>query len=118
MAESQIEFAVDPRQAPEIFDLYADCNPARDHTNFIVSHNRPDIVMHVKVEVFDLMGRPVWTGEQNAKSDMGLSEPLAWDLTDPAGRRVNRGIYLYRATVTTDHEQYVSASRKLAVTAP
>ncbi len=118
MAESQIEFSVDPRQAPEIFDLYADCNPARDHTNFIVSHNRPDIVMHVKVEVFDLMGRPVWTGEQNAKSDMGLSEPLAWDLTDPAGRRVNRGIYLYRATVTTDHEQYVSASRKLAVTAP
>lgn len=41
MAESQIEFSVDPRQAPEIFDLYADCNPARDHTNFIVSHNRP-----------------------------------------------------------------------------
>ena len=27
--------------------------------------------MHVKVEVFDLMGHPVWTGEQNAKSDMG-----------------------------------------------
>ena len=118
MAESQIDFNVDPSQAPQIFDLYADCNPARDHTNFIVSHNRPDAVMNVKVEVYDLMGRPVWSGEQNAKSDMGLSEPLTWDLTDPVGRRVNRGIYVYRATVTTDHEQYVSASRKLAVTAP
>lgn len=118
MAESQIEFTVDPKQAPEIFDLYADCNPARDHTSFIVSHNRPDVAMNVKVEVFDLMGRPVWTGEQNARSDMGLSEPLTWDLTDPVGRRVSRGIYLYRATVTTDNEQYVSASRKLAVTAP
>ena len=74
--------------------------------------------MNVKVEVFDLMGRPVWTGEQNARSDMGLSEPLTWDLTDPVGRRVNRGIYVYRATVSTDNEQFVSASRKLAVTAP
>ncbi|WP_300300624.1 type IX secretion system sortase PorU [uncultured Muribaculum sp.] len=118
MAESQIEFNVDPSQAPQIFDLYADCNPARDHTSFIVSHNRPDAVMNVKVDVYDLMGRPVWSGEQNAKSDMGLSEPLTWDLTDPVGRRVNRGIYVYRATVTTDNQQYVSASRKLAVTAP
>ncbi len=118
MAESQIDFIVDPSQAPQIFDLYADCNPAVDHTNFIVVHNLPDAVMNVKVDVYDLMGRPVWTGEQNARSDMSLSEPLNWDLTDRTGRRVNRGIYVYRATVTTDNQQYVSASRKLAVTAP
>jgi hypothetical protein len=117
MAEEQIEFNVDPDQAPEIFDLYADCNPAVESTNFIVSHNRPDAVLDVKVEVFDLMGRCIWTGEQSARSDLGLSEPLTWNLTDKAGRRVNRGIYLYRASITTDNANYVSASRKLAVKA-
>jgi hypothetical protein len=117
MAEEQIEFNVDPDQAPEIFDLYADCNPAVESTNFIVSHNRPDAVLGVKVEVFDLMGHCIWTGEQSARSDLGLSEPLNWNLTDKAGRRINRGIYLYRATITTDNANYVSASRKLAVKA-
>jgi hypothetical protein len=63
------------------------------------------------------MGHCIWTGEQSARSDLGLSEPLNWNLTDKAGRRINRGIYLYRATITTDNANYVSASRKLAVKA-
>ena len=117
MSEQQIDFIVDPSQRPEIVNLYATHSPASELTNFIVSHNRPDMVMSMKVEVFDLNGRPVWSGEQKGRSDMELSQPMTWYLTDRAGRRVPRGIYVYRATVSTDSEQFVSASRKLAVTA-
>ena len=33
---------------------------------------------------------------------MYLSSPIHWDLTNTAGSRVGRGIYVYRATVMTD----------------
>ena len=67
--------------------------------------------------VFNLIGRPVWTGRASGRSDMFLTVPVSWDLTDGAGRRVGRGIYLYRASITTDGQTYQTASRRIAVTA-
>lgn len=115
MAESTIDFVVEAGQAPTIVDLYADANPAVDRTNFYVKHNRPGANVEITISVYDLLGRPVWTSVTAGKSDMFESMPVTWDLTDNAGRRVGRGIYVYRATISTDGEQYVSASRKLAV---
>jgi hypothetical protein len=71
----------------------------------------------VAVTVYDLLGRPVWTGSQTGMSDMFTSVPVTWNLTDNAGRRVNRGIYIYRASITTDDETFETASRRIAVTA-
>ncbi|MDE7397493.1 MAG: hypothetical protein K2M98_07180, partial [Muribaculum sp.] len=119
MAEETVDFTVVDGQAPSILDLYADCNPAVDHTNFYVRHNRPDAVMRVDISVYDLLGRLVWTGSQSGTSILNTSLPLQWNLTDRAGRRVSRGIYVYRAVVSAaDGRDYVSASRKIAVTAP
>jgi hypothetical protein len=47
---------------------------------------------------------------------MFVSSPMTWDLCDGAGHRVNRGIYLYRATVSCDGETTSSKGRRLAVT--
>ena len=48
---------------------------------------------------------------------MFTSMPLTWDLLDTGGRRVPRGIYLYRATVTDKETGETSSTetRKLAV---
>lgn len=118
MAEETIEFKVVKGQAPTIVSLYADANPAVDHANFYVRHNRPDAVIQVDLTIHDLMGRTVWSASRSGRSDMFLSSPIEWDLTNRAGHRVQRGIYVYRATVTTDGQSYTSASRKIAVTAP
>ena len=72
------------------------------------------------IEVLDLMGRHVWSGGSTGMSDGDLSAPVSWDLCDEAGRRVQRGIYLYRASITTDlsaDAKLVTACRRLAVTA-
>lgn len=116
-AQSTIEFYVQPGLAPRILDVYTDANPAFDQANFYVRHNRPDATVTVTVEVFDMLGRPVWSNTATGRSDMFVSTPMTWDLTDRAGRRVNRGIYIYRASVTTDGEQHTSESRRLAVAA-
>ena len=116
-AEETISFHVVKGLPPKILNLYADVNPAIDHANFFIKHNRPDAMMDVTLTVFDLIGRTVWSTSRNGTSDMLNSNPIHWDLTDESGRRIPRGIYVYRADVTIDGNNYSSAAKKLAVAA-
>ena len=63
------------------------------------------------------MGREIWSKTDNGRSDMFTSFPITWNLCDYAGRRVNRGIYLYRAAISTDGVKTTTKSKKIAVTA-
>ena len=67
--------------------------------------------------VYDLMGREQWSGSVTGVSDMQRSTPVTWNLTDKAGRRVPRGIYLYRATVSEPGgEPCECGTKRIAVT--
>lgn len=116
-AQKTVEFYVDGKAEPCIFDVYTDANPARTTANFYVVHDRPEEIMQVSVGVYDLMGRPVWSASAKGLSDMNVSPPVAWDLRDNGGRRVGRGIYLYRATATTASGTTSTATRRIAVAA-
>ncbi len=117
-AEMELPFKVVSGLAPQIFDVYTDANPASTAANFYIRHDRPESVADVTVTVYDLMGRPIWSGSRRGLSDLDVSSPVTWDLTDRAGRRVTRGIYLYRASITADGgESYQTVSRRIAVTA-
>lgn len=102
--------------APTIFDVYSDASPATTEANFYVSHNRPEGMMTVTVTVYNLLGHQLWSETNTGRSDMFTSTPVTWNLTDGSGRRVGRGIYIYKATITADGETYQTASRKIAVT--
>lgn len=117
-AEQQVEVEVVPGLAPKIAEVYTDTNPAVDKANFYVTHNRPDERLTVRVTVYNLLGQPVWSGEATGRSDMFTSVPLTWDLTDSAGRRVGRGVYIYRATIENAAGQFDTASKKIAVASP
>ena len=116
VGEKTISFNVVNGLAPEIADVYCAANPASVETSFYVKHNRPDAVVGVTIEVYDLMGRMVWKTTQSGRSDMYVSTPVTWDLTDFGGRRVPRGIYVYRATISTDGVREATRAKKLAVT--
>lgn len=116
-ATRDIDFFVQESVAPKIYDIYTDANPASVQANFYLSHDQPDNMVTVNVTVYNLLGKPVWSGGSTGRSDMFLSVPVSWDLTDEGGRRVPRGIYIYRATISSDGISYETASRRLAVTA-
>lgn len=117
VAQREIDLFVDDNMAPQIFEVFSDANPASTSANFYVRHDRPENIVEVSVTVYDLLGHPVWTGSSKGMSDNDLSSPVTWDLTDMAGRRVVRGIYLYRATISTDNAHYETSSQRIAVTA-
>ena len=112
-----LEFNVGTSMDPVIRSLYTDVNPASTSVVFMLSIDRPNTKIECMIEVFDLMGRRVWSSEETISSGMTGDIQTRWNLCDLAGRRVPRGIYLYRATVKTPEGMYSSKSKKLAVTA-
>lgn len=116
-AEQTIEFNVSESLAPKIYDIYTDANPASTQANFYLRHNQPDNTVTVTVTVYNLLGKPLWSNTVSGRSDMFLTMPVTWNLCDTSGRRVGRGIYIYRATITSDGQSYETASQRIAVTA-
>ena len=117
MSEKTIRFSVSRGLKPEVAEVYATSNPARTSTTFYVKHNRPNAQMIVGIEVFDLMGRMVWSTQQSGKCNQSMTFPITWDLNMTGGNRAPRGIYIYRATISTDGEHEASKAKKLAITA-
>lgn len=115
-ADATIKCNVRSDLKPEIYEVFTNDSPARSEARFYVRHNRPDQIVNVKVAVYDLMGRPVWSGETESRSDMETSSPLVWDLRNEGGQRVPRGIYIYRVELT-DGATPASKTKKLAVAA-
>ena len=115
VTENTVSFNVVKGLKPDIYEVYATSNPASVETTFYVKHNRPEATINVGISVYDISGRLVWTTQQSGQSDMYTSFPITWNLTDLAGNRVPRGIYVYRATISTDGVREATKSKKLAV---
>ncbi len=116
-SEKTITFNVVNGLKPEMHDVYAVGNPAKEDAKFYIKHNRPDALITVTLYVYDLMGRLVWSTQESGKSDMFTSFPITWNLTDQSGRRVPRGIYVYKAGISTDGVQETTKAKKIAVAA-
>ena len=116
-SEQTITFNVITGMKPDIVNVYCDANPASVETNFYVQHNSLNANMIVTIEVFDLLGRTVWSTTQTGRSIQDTTFPINWNLCDSGGRRVPRGIYIFRATISTDGIRQTTKSKKLAVTA-
>ena len=120
VSEKSITFNVATGGVPEIatsddLDIYSEFNGSE--ATFYVRHNCYGAKVSVTIEVYDLMGRPVWQTTQSGGSGMFNAMPITWNLLEGGGCRVSGGIYVYRATVTTDGVQVATKSKKLAIPA-
>ncbi len=116
--ERSLNFTVVKGLKPTIADVKASVSTATHEVKFTVAHDRPDAIIKTRIIVSDLNGATIWTAEKESRSNMNISEPITWNLCDGAGARVQRGIYVYRAELSTDKgETYVTTGRKLAITA-
>lgn len=116
--ETTIEFNVVTGLPSEILSVTTDANPATVEANFYLTHNRPDAMVTITMEIYNMLGQRVWSSQQSGRSDLFTSFPITWNLTDMSGRRVVRGIYLYRVTmVGSDGSTSNSVTKKIAVAA-
>ena len=111
-----ITFNVVNSLKPTITDLHTNVNPASTDVTFFVNHDMPSSQTTIRIEVFDLAGRKVWTSDTFNGTNSLNATAIKWNLCDMSGSRVPRSIYLYRAIVTSAHGEESSETKKLAVT--
>ena len=114
-SSSTLSFAVSASWQPSISGLSTDVSPASSSVSFLIDTDAPAGAAQCRLEVFNLLGRKVWSETVDASASSSVS--VFWNLRDFSGTRVPRGIYLYRATILTGEGAEISKTNKLAVTA-
>lgn len=109
-----LDFNVAGGLAPCIVSVGCTRNPATTSTAFRIVHDRRESYVDVRVEVFDMSGRTLWTHSESGVSADGVTE-IDWDLTTGDGGRLGTGVYLYRVSVGSDGSSYTSQAKKLIV---
>ena len=108
-------FTVIDNYKPSIIQLTAGPNPAKESVDFYITHDLPETLITVQIQVFDMMGKMIWTHEERGSSEMFNAYRVKWYLTDGSGTRVRPGIYVYRATVSSNKYQEASKANKLII---
>jgi hypothetical protein len=109
-----VDFEVVKGLRPRILDIATTHSPAREHTTFVLTHDRPETEVKVKIEVFDFSGRVLWNhSEQTSTPNNNYS--VRWNLCTATGQPLGTGVYLYRATVTSTNGTSTSRIRKLTI---
>ncbi len=114
----ELIFAVGETMDPEVRSLTADRSPAKTGVTFSAQISTPNTNVKCAFEVIDLAGRSVWSSTVTDSADINGNLEGYWNLCDRGGRRVVRGIYLYRVYVETPEGRYTSRTEKIAVAAP
>ncbi|MCD7971577.1 MAG: type IX secretion system sortase PorU, partial [Candidatus Azobacteroides sp.] len=109
------EFTVKEGLAPRLFRLSAIPNPAREVTNFYLTHDRPDNYMSVRIDVYSLSGQIVWSHTQNEHSSTFEAVPVRWELCNLNGQRLPPGIYVFRATISSNGSEETTEAKKLII---
>lgn len=112
-SQESLRFVVKKGLKPHIYDIYHAMEA--DAARFYLRHNRPGMMMSIKLSVFDWSGREVWTTELTDMSELWTTSPIEWPFTDKAGRRVPGGMYLYRAIISVNGGTEATKTRKILV---
>ena len=108
-------FVVTDNYRPTLIDLKAGPSPASDFVQFMVSHDLPESIVRIDIQVFDMSGKMHWRYSEYGSSDLFDSYRVRWDLTNSAGARLPAGVYAYRVIISSNQSQEVSKSKKLII---
>ena len=78
--------------------LYAAINPARTYTQFVANTSEAHIGGTLTFEVFTMNGQKVWEKSHPLTTTYATER---WNLTSTAGVPLPKGIYIFRATISS-----------------
>lgn len=109
-----LDFVVKKSIRPNIVDVYATNNPARESTTFVVAHNFCGAELDLEIDIMDTSGRLLLS---TSKREIATTNTMAysWDLRTDSGARLNTGIYLYRIKLSSNGSSYASKTQKILV---
>ncbi|MBQ4450009.1 MAG: type IX secretion system sortase PorU [Prevotella sp.] len=109
-----LDFVVKKNIQPNIVDVYATNNPARESTTFVVAHNFCGAELNLEIDIMDTSGRLLWSASERGTATTNTIA-YKWNLTTDSGARLNTGIYLYRIKLSSNGSSYASKTQKILV---
>lgn len=109
-----LEFEVVKGLRPGLFDVSCTKSPAKDNTTFILTHDRPNSELDINLSVYDFAGRVLWTHTESGVSSDNYYY-IDWNLTTGGGQRLNPGIYLFRASISSEGSKQSTKARKIVI---
>jgi len=114
-SSDSLTFTVIEGLKPQLFELSAIANPARTNTFFLLSHDRPESLITVGIQVYDLLGHLLWTHNESGSSEWLKYYTIEWNLCTDNGMRLKPGIYVYRAIVTERNSKEATKAKKIII---
>ena len=111
---AELTFQVVRGLEPTLFSVDVTHNPATTGTTFMINHDRNGGMMEVEIDVYDLSGRLLWKHNEGGISTSS-AYTVDWDLRTDGGGRLQTGVYVYRAAISSDGSRRVSKAKKLIV---
>lgn len=115
-SSTSLEFEVVKGLSPDLFNVVCTKSPARENTTFVLSHDRPESNIDVKLMVYDFSGRVMWTHTESGMSANSYYY-VDWNLTSNGGQRLAPGVYLFRASISSGGSKTDSSAGKIVILA-
>lgn len=98
---AKMSFYVDPTLAPDFVELKMSSSPviAGTSTAFVLSHDRPNCEISVRIDVFSVQGQLCWSNSETVVCGDNLYS-YEWDGTAQGGQPLSTGVYVARAYMT------------------
>ena len=113
--EATIEFRVIRQETLALDHVLNYPNPFTTHTAFWFEHNRPGEELNVHVQVYTVSGKLVKTIRKTIFSTGNRSSEIEWDGRDDYGKKIGRGVYIYRLRVRTSDGKSAEKFEKLYI---
>lgn len=110
-----LDFTVDKGRPTVLSTVTMYPNPARDVTYISIEHDRPTLFTKVIVSVYDMMGRKVYSEDQNTMTDNSGEFTLEWNLVGTNGHKLTPGIYIINVDMIVEGGEHSRKNLKLMV---
>jgi hypothetical protein len=83
-------------------------NPFVNYTEFWFNHNKPNENLDVQIQIFTVSGKLVKSIHQSVVTNGNLSRTISWNGLDDFGKKIGKGVYIYKLKVTATESNLVS----------
>lgn len=114
----ELSFTVSEEYQPIINEFFIYGNPAKDETRFVLKTNTPGANLLINFSVYNTNGALMFVHQEATSATNVLQQiEYVWNLVGNNGMRLNSGIYICRASITSDNKTESMKVQKLVVAA-
>jgi hypothetical protein len=120
MGEASINFEVVKDEDLKLKHVLNYPNPFTTSTQFFFEHNRPNTMLHIKIQILTISGKVARTlyppYPNTVQTNTGFrSDPIHWNGLDDFGDKLARGVYIYKLQVTTPDGKSAEKIERLVI---